>query len=84
YAERFNKTLVQLTTHQTKEFAGNILEVLDSRNSSCVVISSRAFNSLQPSQVKILESVGNVIPVDLSFIEKYGGGSARCMIAELF
>ena len=84
YAERFNKTLVPLTQQQTIEFAGNILEFLDSRNSSCIAISSRALKSYNNAQVKILESAGNVIPVDLSYIERYGGGSARCMLTELF
>lgn len=84
YAEKFDKTLVKLSRQQTAEFAGNILEFQDSRNSSCIAISTRALHSLTPTQVKILEAIGNVIPADLTCIENYGGGSARCMIAELY
>lgn len=84
YAEKTNKTLVPLTQQQTRNFAGNILEFFDIRGSSCIAISSRALKSYSRPQLKVLERAGNIIQVDLSNIERYGGGSARCMLAELF
>jgi len=47
-------------------------------------MSDRAYHSLQPDQIKILESFGPIIHPKLDIIETCGGGSARCMMAEIF
>lgn len=84
YAERFNKVLVELSPIQLGEFAANILEFQDTRGSACIAISERAIASLSASQLRVLEQEGNIISADLTCIERFGGGSARCMLAEVF
>lgn len=84
YAERCNKSIVVLSPEQISEFAANILEFKDVAGGSCIAISIRALRSLSPEQLRVLESAGNIIPVNLEYIERFGGGSARCMLTELF
>ena len=65
-------------------FAGNMLQVAGANNSPIIVMSQSAFASLEKSQLKSLEKYGEIVFSNLSTIENYGGGSARCMMAELF
>ena len=65
-------------------FAGNMLQVVGANNSPIVVMSQSAFDSLNKSQLKKLEKFGEILFSNLSTIENNGGGSARCMMAELF
>jgi hypothetical protein len=76
--------VVDLSLEQIDNFAGNILELLTSTGESIIVMSARAKESLTVLQVSELEAFGKLIYVDLQTIENYGGGSARCMIAEIF
>jgi len=77
------KTVVAITEKQMHEFAGNMLQV-KAKNGPALVMSDRAYHSLQPDQIKILESFGSIIHPKLDIIETCGGGSARCMMAEIF
>ena len=77
------KTIVTITEKQMHEFAGNMLQV-KAKNGPALVMSDRAYRSLQPDQIKILESFGSIIHPKLDVIETCGGGSARCMMAEIF
>ena len=77
------KTIVAITEKQMHEFAGNMLQV-KAKNSPALVMSDRAYRSLQPDQIKTLESFGPIIHPKLDIIETCGGGSARCMMAEVF
>ena len=77
------KTIVAITEKQMHEFAGNMLQV-KAKNGPALVMSDRAYRSLQPDQIKILESFGSIIHPKLDIIETCGGGSARCMMAEIF
>jgi hypothetical protein len=77
------KTIVTITEKQMHEFAGNMLQV-KAKNGPALVMSDRAYRSLQPDQIKILESFGSIIHPKLDIIETCGGGSARCMMAEVF
>jgi hypothetical protein len=77
------KTIVAITEKQMHEFAGNMLQV-KAKNGPALVMSDRAYRSLQPDQIKILESFGSIIHPKLDIIETCGGGSARCMMAEVF
>lgn len=77
------KTIVAITEKQMHEFAGNMLQV-KAKNGPALVMSDRAYRSLHPDQIKILESFGSIIHPKLDIIETCGGGSARCMIAEVF
>ncbi|MEL0241481.1 MAG: arginine deiminase-related protein, partial [Flavobacteriaceae bacterium] len=75
------KTIVTITEKQMHEFAGNMLQV-KAKNGPALVMSDRAYRSLQPDQIKTLESFGPIIHPKLDIIETCGGGSARCMMAE--
>jgi hypothetical protein len=77
------KTIVAITEKQMHEFAGNMLQV-KATNGPALVMSDRAYRSLQPDQIKTLESFGPIIHPKLDIIETCGGGSARCMMAEIF
>ena len=77
------KTIVAITEKQMHEFAGNMLQV-KATNGPALVMSDRAYRSLQPDKIKILESFGPIIHPKLDIIETCGGGSARCMMAEIF
>jgi len=77
------KRIVAITEKQMHEFAGNMLQV-KTKNGPALVMSDRAYSSLQPDQIKTLESFGSIIHPKLEIIETCGGGSARCMMAEIF
>jgi hypothetical protein len=77
------KTIVAITEKQMHKFAGNMLQV-KAKNGPALVMSDRAYRSLQPDQIKTLESFGPIIHPKLDIIETCGGGSARCMMAEIF
>jgi hypothetical protein len=77
------KTIVAITEKQMHEFTGNMLQV-KATNGPALVMSDRAYRSLQPDQIKTLESFGPIIHPKLDIIETCGGGSARCMMAEIF
>ena len=79
-----NKEVIEITANQMNNFAGNMLQVIGANNSPIIVMSHSAFESLNKSQLKKLEKFGEIVFSDLSTIENYGGGSARCMMAELF
>lgn len=78
------KEIIAITENQMHQFAGNMLQVLGAFDKRYVVMSSAAFESLTPSQIKKLEKHGEILHSDLKTIETCGGGSARCMIAEVF
>ncbi len=73
--------IVDITFDQMEHFAGNMLEVATSTTKPGLVMSSTAFGVLTPSQKIILEKYANLIALEIPTIEKYGGGSARCMMA---
>jgi len=65
-------------------FLGNCIQLIDSKSNPLLVMSSRAYNSIKNSQLKIIEKYTDIIHSDIKTIENNGGGSARCMIAEIF
>ncbi len=77
------KTIIAITEKQMHEFAGNMLQV-KAKNGPALVMSDRAYHSLLPDQIKTLEVFGPIIHPKLDIIETCGGGSARCMMAEVF
>ncbi|MFV0237969.1 MAG: citrulline utilization hydrolase CtlX [Flavobacteriales bacterium] len=77
------KEIITITESQVSQFAGNMLQVQGS-NSKYLVMSSAAYNSLTKNQIETLEKYNPIIHSDLSVIETCGGGSARCMMAEVF
>jgi hypothetical protein len=78
------KTVVDITLEQMNAFAGNMLQVRNNRNETILVMSEQAFQALTPEQVALLESHTRLFHAPLDTIETYGGGSARCMMAEIF
>ena len=78
------KEIISITLDQMNEFAGNMLQVENKDDKKYLVMSSRAFHSLTPEQVKKINQYNEILHSDLSTIETNGGGSARCMMAEIF
>lgn len=78
------KTIIEISEQQMNHFAGNILEVRSTSGTTGIVMSSQAYRSLSTLQVEQLESFGTIVHAPLDTIETAGGGSARCMIAEVF
>ena len=77
--------VVELTSEQIQDFSGNAIEAKNEAGELFLIISSRGFNALNDDQVnKLLKSYKEIIHSDIPTIEKYGGGSARCMLTELF
>ena len=65
-------------------FAGNMLQVIGTNDKRFMVMSSAALNSLRPNQINSIEKHCEIIHSSLDTIETCGGGSARCMMAEVF
>lgn len=78
------KTVVEISYAQMEAFAGNMLQVFDTKGQSYLVMSSSAYNSLSPKQLALLEKLDPIIHSALETIERNGGGSARCMMAEIY
>ena len=77
------KELVNISFEQMNSFAGNMLEVENINGEKLLVMSKQAYRSLNISQIQILEHHTKIIYADISTIETIGGGSARCMLAEV-
>ncbi|MCA9000496.1 MAG: amidinotransferase [Planctomycetes bacterium] len=75
--------IVEFDRQQLTRFVGNQITLLDEGGNPHIITSSRALASLSPSQVKHLERFGNIIAPSLDTIEFHGGGSARCILAEI-
>ncbi len=76
------KEVILITEAQKNKFAGNMLEVLGDKN--YLVMSQTAFLSLSDFQKERIMNYAEIISVPIENIEKIGGGSVRCMIAEIF
>lgn len=81
---RTNKTVIELSMEQMLAFAGNMLQVKNKDGERYLVMSSQAYDSLKPAQIKQIEQFTNILHSPIPVLEKYGGGSARCMMAEIF
>ena len=81
--KKTNKEIIEITTSQKNCFAGNSLQVIGN-DSVYLIMSSNAFHSLSSQQVAKIESFNPILHSDLTTIENIGGGSARCMMAEVF
>ena len=76
--------IIDISLDQMTSFLGNCIQLINSDSSPILIMSSRAFNSISKSQLKKIESHSEIIHSDIKTIENNGGGSARCMIAEIF
>ncbi|MCG9793945.1 citrulline utilization hydrolase CtlX [Flavobacterium algicola] len=79
-----NKEIILISEKQLNSFAGNMLQVSGDNDSSYLVMSTSAYESLTVQQLEKLEKHTSIIHADLTTIETHGGGSARCMMAEVF
>lgn len=79
-----NKKIIKISEDQCSKFAGNMLQVENVKNEKFLIMSESAFNSLDDKQLATINEFNEIIYSDLKTIEKLGGGSARCMIAENF
>lgn len=77
------KEIIDITFDQMNHFAGNMLEVRNNEDEIFVVMSQAAFNSLSDVQKVSLQKYGKLVYADINTIETNGGGSARCMMAEV-
>lgn len=82
--ERTGHEIIDISYHQLSNFAGNMIELQNTRGDSFLVMSEGAFRSLGKDQEKRLKRYAELLFSPLNTIEKYGGGSARCMIAGIF
>jgi len=90
------KTMVQFSLERTHEvitiskeqletgFCGNLLQVKDKNGKPLTVLSQTAFENLSDAQKERMKSYGKLMPIDIPTIEFVGGGSIRCMMAEIF
>ncbi len=81
--EGSGKQIIEITLEQLAAFAGNMLLVTTLKGQKLIVMSTRAYESLTPRQLDKLDDYASLMHVDLSMIEGNGGGSARCMMAEV-
>lgn len=79
-----NKEIIEITEEQVKNFAGNMLQVENIEGSRFLVMSQTAFNSLNEDQIHRLRAYNELLVIPIPTIEKVGGGSVRCMLAEVF
>jgi hypothetical protein len=79
-----NKEVVLITEAQVDNFAGNMLEVRGADDKRYLIMSSAAHQSLTDKQILQLEKHAEILSSSLDTIEACGGGSARCMMAEIF
>lgn len=80
--EKTGKNIVEIDLNQMESFAGNLLQ-LGEKGNKIIVISQLAFSSLNNNQKQILSSESKIVNISIPVIQKCGGGSVRCMIAEL-
>ncbi|WP_074408987.1 citrulline utilization hydrolase CtlX [Aquimarina megaterium] len=78
------KEIIAITENQVNNFAGNMLQVVGLGDKRYIVMSSTAFKSLTKDQITRVEKHCAILHSDLNTIETLGGGSARCMMAEVF
>ncbi len=78
------KDIVEISLEQVNGFAGNVLEIVNTNNQRFLAMSERAKSVLKEDQIKRIEKYAKILAFEIPTIERYGGGSVRCMIAEMF
>jgi len=82
--ETLGKNIIKISNEQMEHMCGNIFELNDINGKKKIIMSSSAYNHFSADQKKKLEKSGTILSFDLHTIEQIGGGSARCMVAEIF
>lgn len=78
------KEVIKISETQVHEFAGNMLQVKGAEGKKYLVMSETAHKSLNPDQIRKIENHCEILSANISTIETCGGGSTRCMMAEVF
>ena len=81
---RTNKEVIEISQDQLNHFAGNMLQVFDITEKPHLIMSEQAYKSLHTAQLKSLEKYNPLLPISIPTIEALGGGSTRCMMAEIY
>ncbi len=81
--QKTGKEIIEINYQQLNHFAGNMLQIEDGKHEKLLVMSTQAFQSLTNEQVQKLSGYNRIIHAPLNTIEVNGGGSARCMMAEI-
>ncbi|MEM6895320.1 MAG: arginine deiminase-related protein [Bacteroidota bacterium] len=84
HIKKDGREVIAITEEQMYQFAGNMLQVLGADDKRFMVMSSAAFKSLRQDQIEAIEKHCPILHSPLDTIETCGGGSARCMMAEVF
>jgi hypothetical protein len=84
HLKKDGKEIIVITEAQVNNFAGNMLQVKGANDEAFLIMSAAAHQSLTKSQVQAIEKHCKIISSSLDTIEACGGGSARCMMAEVF
>ncbi|WP_045801167.1 citrulline utilization hydrolase CtlX [Flagellimonas lutaonensis] len=84
HIKKDGREIIEITEEQMHHFAGNMLQVIGANDQRFMVMSTQAYKSLRDDQVKAIEKHCGIIHSPLDTIETCGGGSARCMMAEVF
>ncbi len=82
--ERTGRQLVTIDGNQMNAFAGNVLEIKNAQGDPILLLSQTALRAFTTGQKKVLEQFASLLPVSIPVIEHTGGGSIRCMVAEIF
>lgn len=82
--QRNEKEVILISEDQLAHFAGNMLQVIGSKDERYLVMSKTAHEALNSEQIEVLKKHTQLIVVEIPTIERIGGGSARCMLAEVF
>jgi len=84
HLKKDGKEIISITENQMYHFAGNMLQVYGANATRFMVMSTAAYNSLRQDQIDAIKNHCDIIHSSLETIETCGGGSARCMMAEVF
>lgn len=84
HLKKDNKEIIEITEEQMHHFAGNMLQVIGANDQRFMVMSTAAYDSLTKQQIARIQKHCDIIHSSLNTIETCGGGSARCMMAEVF
>ena len=82
--DQTGKEIVNISYDQMDAFAGNMLQVRNAMGETFLIMSKSAYDSLRPAQIEALSAKTELVSIDIETIEYYGGGSVRCMMAEVF
>ncbi|CAM2951857.1 arginine deiminase-related protein [Legionella pneumophila] len=78
------KTMIDISWNQVQHMCGNVLELYNKKGESLLILSEQAKRHFTHEQLRIIQQYSRLISTDIPTIEAIGGGSARCMMAEIF